>query len=880
MEKSEMSTAYQPKEVEGKWLEAWLKSGIFKADEDPTKKPFSMVLPPPNVTGALHLGHAVNGTIQDVLARSHRMMGFGVLWQPGTDHAGIATQNVVEKKLLRERKMTRHQVGREAFIKEVWAWKEEYGNTIIGQLKRLGASMDYDRWRFTMDEEYTKAIRTAFVHLFEKGIIYRGNRIINWCPRCLTSLSDLEVVYQESDSSLYYIHYPTEDGNEGLVVATVRPETMFGDAAVAVHPEDERYVDLIGKNLRLPLTNRLIPVIADPYVEREFGTGALKITPAHDPNDFEIGARHSLAPIDILNNDGSLNEKAGKYAGMDRFEARKKVVEDLEKEGFLKKVEAYHNSVGFCQRCDTAVEPRLSEQWFVSMKELAQPAIQVVEEGKINFSPERWSGVYLDWLKNIRDWCISRQLWWGHRIPVWYCPCGEKISALEDPTECPKCGSRELVQDPDVLDTWFSSALWPFATLGWPDETPEMKYYYPTDVLSTARDIMHLWVARMVFSSLEYTGEIPFKNVVIHATILDAKGQRMSKSKGTGIDPLVLMDKYGTDACRFWMAGAGTSSQDVRFTEDKLESSRNFTNKLWNASRFVLMKISEETGEETVGEGELVDTWILSRLENTVKRVTEAIDSFTLIEATNALYEFVWNEFCDWYLELAKPRLIAGDKKVQGILKEVLSTTLKLLHPFMPFITEEIDAQLIERNLVEEVDTLQKTSWPQVREDRIDPAAEASMSQVMEVIRVVRNIRSELNVPPAKKAEKLVIQATNQSFETLFACRSYIAALAKVEEVNVVATEEQVVKQAASGMAGENKIFLPLAGMLDLNKEIERLGKEKANLAGESKRLEGQLQNEQFVSKAPVAVVDKLKARQKEVENQLTAVSAQIESLK
>ena len=711
----EIPKAYEPKDVEAKWIQRWADLKVFHADPASDKTPYALACPPPNVTGSLHLGHAVNGTIQDALARFKRMQGHEVLWQPGTDHAGIATQYVVEKKLYKEEKKTRHDLGREEFTKRIWEWKEEYGNTIHGQYKRLGASLDYDRWRFTMDEGYSKAVRKAFVALYEKGYLYRGNRMINWGPQCLTSLSDLEVSQTEKQDKLYYVRYPLADGSGEITVATVRPETMLGDVAVAVNPTDDRYKAFVGKTVTLPLAGREIPVIADEHVEVDFGTGALKITPAHDMNDYEIGLRHDLPIINTLTPTGMLNDQAGVYGGVDRFKGRTKVVADLKEQGFLVKEEDYAHNVGHCSRCDSVLEPYLSDQWFVRMDELAKPAIKVVEEGKITFHPDRWAGVYLDWMRNIRDWNISRQLWWGHQIPVWYCPDGHVTTAETDPTACATCSSTELKQDPDVLDTWFSSALWPFATLGWPDtDAAEFKKFYPTQVLSTARDIIYLWVARMIFTSEEFLDEIPFSQVIIHATILDPEGRRMSKSKGTGVDPLTVMDKYGTDACRYWMAGAGTSSQDVRYREEKIEAYRNFANKQWNATRFVLMKAAE-SGQAPVRPAKLdsaIDRWILSRLNTVVEQVTRDLEAFEFASATQALYEFTWNEFCDWYVELAKPRLDEGDEAVRWVLQTVLSTLVKLLHPVMPFITEEIHEVLTARGWAESATTLQRTAWP------------------------------------------------------------------------------------------------------------------------------------------------------------------------
>jgi valyl-tRNA synthetase len=870
-----MATAYEPQRVEDTWIDRWQELKVYAMNVDPTKKPFSMVLPPPNVTGNLHLGHATNGTIQDVLARSKRMQGYGVLWQPGTDHAGIATQNVVERKLRADEGKTRHDLGREEFISKVWEWKEHYGNTIIHQFKRLGTTMDFDRWRFTMDEGYTKAIRVAFVHLFEKGLIYRGNRIINWCPRCLTSLSDLEVVHKQSDSTLYHVQYTLVDGSGSITIATVRPETIVGDVAIAVHPEDDRYRAFIGKQVRVPLTDRTVPVIADEAVERDFGTGALKITPAHDMTDYEIGQRHGLPTLDVLTPEGIMNELAGeRLAGLDRFEARKVAVLDLSTDGVLIKEEDYTNNVSHCDRCSTVIEPRLSDQWFVKMEPLAGPAIQVVEDGQIDFHPDRWKGVYLDWLRNIKDWCISRQLWWGHRIPVWTCPDGHQTASVTDLKTCPQC-QQPAEQDPDVLDTWFSSALWPFATLGWPEKTPEFDYFYPTNVLSTARDILYLWVARMVFNSMEFLDEIPFQHVVIHATILDAKGQRMSKSKGTGVDPLDMIAKYGADACRFWFAGAGTSSQDVRFSEEKLEAGRNFANKLWNVSRFALMNLPE--GDQAVaGELTLADRWILSRLHRTIQTVTEAIDSFTMSQATDALYDFIWGEFADWYIELAKSRMQQGDETVRAVLREVLYATLRLMHPFMPFVTEEIHSTLVERELAPRRDSLLQTEWPVADASKIDETVEAEMAQIMEAVRTIRNMRAELGIEPAKRAERLVVQATPASVEVYRKGAPYLAHLTRTQEVEVT-TETQEIPLAASGVAGDATLLLPLAGLLDISKEVERLRKEETKLLGERDKLAGQLSNEAFLAKAPEAVVAKLRTRQAEVEQAIQTVAGQIQ---
>ncbi len=878
---TEIAKAYEPHEVEARWVARWTELGVFHADPTSTKPAFALACPPPNVTGSLHLGHAVNGTVQDILARTKRMQGFEVLWQPGTDHAGIATQFVVEKKLYKEEKKTRHDLGREEFLKRVWAWKQEYGDTIHGQYKRLGASLDYDRWRFTMDESYSHAVRKAFVALYEKGYIYRGNRMINWCTSCLTSLSDLEVTQKEQADKLYHVRYPLASGQGELVVATVRPETMFGDMAVAVNPNDDRYKALVGQLVKLPLTDRTIPVIADEHVEVDFGTGALKITPAHDMNDYEIGLRHNLEVRNTLTPRGILNEAAGPYAGQHRDKARKLVVADLEEQGFLTKIEDYTHNVGRCSRCDTVLEPYLSDQWFVRMDELAKPAIDVVESGEVKFHPDRWGGVYLDWMRNIRDWNISRQLWWGHQIPIWYCPDGHYTTGETDPTACATCQKTELTRDNDVLDTWFSSALWTYATLGWPDETPELAKFHPTTVLSTARDIIYLWVARMIFTSLAFRKEIPFSHVIIHATILDPEGRRMSKSKGTGVDPLVVMDKFGTDAARFWMAGAGTSSQDVRFREEKIETYRNFANKLWNASRFVLMKAAPEGSGVPARPARLesaVDRWIVSRLHAVVADVTRHIEAFDFSDATTALYEFTWNELCDWYLELAKPRLDAGDESVRWVLREVLDTLLRLLHPFMPFITEEIHQLLVARGWSEAAETLQHRAWPQADPTAADPEAEAEMGLLIETVRTLRNMRAELKIEPAKLAPKVFIVATPADRAALERISGLIARMARAEEVVVAGLDAPPdAGKAATGLAGENQVILPLEGFGDvIAKEVTRLQKELVNLEQEQGRVHGQLGNEAFVGKAPAAVVDKLRARQEEIGTQLETIRQQL----
>lgn len=873
---SEIPKQYEPKDVEARWVDRWESLGVFHANVNSERTPFVIACPPPNVTGALHLGHAVNGTIQDILARQHRMLGDEVLWQPGTDHAGIATQFVVEKKLYREERKTRHDLGRDEFVSRIWDWKQIYGDTILGQYRRLGASLDYKRWRFTMDEGYSKAVRRAFVRLYERGFVYRGNRMINWCPSCLTSLSDLEVSQVVQDDKLYFVAYPLL-GEEGeLVVATVRPETMLGDVAVAVNPNDTRYAGWVGRQVQVPLADRAVPIIADEHVEMDFGTGALKITPAHDMNDYEIGLRHGLPVINTLSASAILNESAGQYAGLTREEARRRVVADLENEGWLRKIEDYQHSVGHCSRCDAVVEPYLSDQWFVRMAELAKPAIAAVEDGRIQFHPARWGGVYLDWMRQVRDWNISRQLWWGHQIPVWTCSAGHQTVVEETPRTCAHCDSQELVQDPDVLDTWFSSALWTFATQGWPEQTAELKYFHPTSVLSTARDIIYLWVARMIFSSLEFLDDIPFRDVIIHATILDPEGRRMSKSKGTGVDPLLIMDKYGTDACRFWMAGAGTSAQDVRFREEKIESYRNFANKLWNASRFVMMKAvnGTEAPQRPAVISSVIDRWILSRLTGVVRDVSDAIARYEFGVATQVLYEFTWNHFCDWYLELAKPRLDSGDESVRWVLKEVLDTLLRLLHPFMPFITEEIYQLLAQRGWVSAVASLQQVAWPQPQAVWQDEAAERDVSLLIEIVRTVRNMRAELRIEPAKLVSEMVILAGADERRLLEEHMALLAKMTRCERWVFIPDEQAVADlKCATGLAGVVRLYLPLTQFGDLlDKEIARLRKELNALESERLRVDSQLANDAFAARAPVAVVQKLRDRSVEIVRQLEVV--------
>ncbi|MGI1657701.1 MAG: valine--tRNA ligase [Desulfitobacterium sp.] len=873
-----MEKVYDPSQVEGKWYPYWEEKGYFHADVDNAKEPFSIVMPPPNVTGALHLGHAIDSTIQDILTRFKRMQGYNTLWLPGTDHAGIATQAKVEEQLAKEG-TNRHELGRDKFLERVWDWKREYGGRITGQLRRLGASCDWSRERFTMDVGCSDAVRKVFVDLYNKGLIYRGNYIVNWCPHCHTTISDIEVEHVDREGNLWHLRYPVKDSEEFLVVATTRPETMLGDTAVAVHPEDERYQHLIGKTVLLPLLNREIPIIADDYVDREFGTGAVKITPAHDPNDFEVGLRHNLLSISVMNREANMNEEAGNYQGMERYAARKAIVKDLEDLGVLVKVDNHQHAVGECYRCSTVVEPMVSKQWFVKMAPLAKPAMEVVKEGLMEFVPDRFAKIYLGWLENIRDWCISRQLWWGHRIPVWYCEdCGAEICVQVDPESCPKCGSKQLKQDPDVLDTWFSSGLWPFSTMGWPEDTPELKQFYPTSVLVTGRDIIFFWVARMVFMGLEFMKDVPFKKVMIHGLVLDAQGRKMSKSLGNGVDPLEIIDQYGADTLRFMLITGNTPGNDLRFHPERLEATRNFANKIWNASRFVLLNL-QDFAEGPRGDLKLEDRWILSRYEETIDEVTAALDRFDLGEAARLLYEFIWNEFCDWHIELAKGRLYDKEHPearhtVQSILLEVLEGTMKLLHPYMPFITEEI-----WHNLPVTGESIMIQAWPQVKGYQ-DSSAEKQMNQIMEVIKAIRNIRAEMNVQPGKKAEIILVAPEQETLGVLEMGKDSIRLLAGGSQVDVVANLEVKPAQAASAVLEGVEVYLPLRGLLDLDKEIARVEKEIAQAFQEQSRLAGKLNNEGFVAKAPEQVVAKEREKLEGINGRIGALQIRLAELK
>ena len=859
----ELAKTYDPKGLEDRIYQKWLDNKYFHAEVNPDKKPFTIVMPPPNVTGQLHMGHALDETMQDILIRFKRMEGYEALWQPGTDHAAIATEVKVTEKL-KEQGIDKDEIGREEFLKYAWAWKEEYGGKIINQLKKLGASADWDRERFTMDEGCSKAVQEVFIRLYEKGYIYKGSRIINWCPVCQTSISDAEVEHEDQDGFFWHINYPIV-GEEGkyVEIATTRPETLLGDTAVAVNPEDERYKHLVGKMLKLPLTDREIPVIADEYVDKEFGTGCVKITPAHDPNDFEVGKRHNLEEINIMNDDATINELGGKYAGMDRYEARKAMVEDLKAQGLLVKVVPHSHSVGTHDRCGTTVEPMIKPQWFVRMKEMAQAAIDTLKEGNLTFVPERFDKTYLHWLENIRDWCISRQLWWGHRIPAYYCDeCGETVVAREMPQKCPKCGCTHFHQDEDTLDTWFSSALWPFSTLGWPDKTPEMEYFYPTDVLVTGYDIIFFWVIRMVFSGLEQTGKTPFHHVLIHGLVRDSQGRKMSKSLGNGIDPLEVIDKYGADALRLTLITGNAPGNDMRFYWERVESSRNFANKEWNASRFIMMNLEKAEVPEKMDLADLTgaDKWILSKVNTLAKDVTENMDKYELGIAVQKVYDFIWEEFCDWYIEMVKPRLYSDTDSTKGAalctLKTVLGNALKLLHPYMPFITEEIYCTLHP-----EEESIMISSWPVFKEEWNFAKEEEAVEIIKEAVRSIRNVRTGMNVPPSRKA-KVFVTAEDEKIRKIFEeGEVFFAPLAHASHVVVQKDKAGIEEDAVSAVTSKAVIYMPFAELVDVEKEIERLKKEEERLTKELARVNGMLGNERFISKAPKAKVDEERAK-------------------
>jgi valyl-tRNA synthetase len=877
MKNSVLPKAYEPAEVEDKWYRFWEEQNLFRADENSRDPAYSIVIPPPNVTGDLHMGHALNNTLQDILCRYRRMYGDNVLWMPGTDHAGIATQNVVERQLAEEG-VDRHQLGREKFIDRVWEWRQLYGGKIINQLKRLGASCDWSRERFTMDEGLSEAVRRVFVSLYQEGMIYRGQRIINWCPRCVTALANLEVEAEERGGRLYHLRYPSPDGTDGLVVVTTRPETMLGDTGVAVHPEDERYRDFIGKKVILPLLNRELPVIADEYVDREFGTGTLKVTPAHDPHDFEIGQRHGLPAIRVMDDQGVMNEEAGPYAGMDRDSCREKIVEDLQRQGFLIKVVDYQHRVGHCYRCKTIIEPTLSKQWFVAVKQMAEASMAAVRDGSTRIIPEMWEKNYFDWLENIEDWCISRQIWWGHRIPAWYCQdCGEVTVAMEEPQQCSRCSSGKLIQESDVLDTWFSSALWPFSTMGWPEKTPELESFYPTSVLVTGFDILFFWVARMMMMGLHFMKEVPFRDVYIHALVRDAEGQKMSKSKGNVIDPLVIMDRYGTDAFRFTLAAFAAQGRDVRLSEERIEGYRHFVNKLWNASRFTLMNLERVEAAGVLPEPKkLADRWILSRLQEVVRQVSKALDSYHFNDAASVLYQFTWHEFCDWYLEMIKPVLYGDNEKerkeTQQFLLHGLSSIIRLLHPIMPYVTEEL-----WHHLPGNEGSIMVADFPRPEEPLVDRQGEEQMAVVMDVTTAIRNIRGEMNVAPAAQVEAMVFGPESLT-NTVKTHGHYIEDLARLSTLELVREGERP-RVAASAVVGELELFVPLEGVLDFKEENRRLQKEISKLEPELARTQKKLANEAFLSRAPADIVAKEKDKLQRLGGKLNKFQMQLEKL-
>lgn len=873
-------TVYDPKTVEKKWYDYWEREKFFHAEPDADKKPFCIVIPPPNVTGQLHMGHAIDNSLQDILVRFRRMQGYSALWMPGTDHAGIATQAKVEESLRENEGISRYDLGRDKFIERVWEWKEKYGSYIINQLKRLGASCDWERERFTMDEGCSKAVREVFVSLYEKGLIYRSNRITNWCVSCNTALSDIEVEHEEQPGFLWHVRYPLEDDpNTFITIATTRPETILGDTAVAVHPEDERYRELIGKNLVLPIVGRVIPVIADEYVDPSFGTGAVKVTPAHDPNDFDMGQRHDLPQIVVIGKNGKMTDQAGAFAGMDRYDCRAGLVEKLKELKNLVKIDEHQHAVGHCQRCNTVVEPLVSLQWFVKMQPLVVEPINAVNDGRTKFVPERFSKIYSHWLENIRDWCISRQLWWGHRIPAWYCEqCHKTIVSRTDINTCPDCGGVAL-QDEDVLDTWFSSALWPFSTLGWPEKTKELEYYYPTSVLVTAYDIIFFWVARMMIMGLEFMKDVPFPDIFIHGLVRDSQGRKMSKSLGNGIDPLEVIEKYGADSLRFTLVTGNTPGNDMRFYWERAEASRNFANKIWNAARFVLMNIEDYDDKAEREQMTLADRWILSRYNYTIGEVTRLLESYEIGEASRLVYEFIWGEFCDWYIELAKPRLYDKEKAkaracAQHVLVQVLGGAMKLMHPIMPFITEEI-----WQVLPHEGNSIMISQWPVTDASLTDRQAESEMQSVMETIKAVRNMRAEMNVQPGKKSDIILHIADEKLLPVFEQNIGYLKTLASAENIEIQLAGGEKPQNAVTSVVSGIEIYLPLRGLIDVEKECLRLGKEKASLEKEISRLDGKLGNEGFIAKAPEDVVAKEKEKLIGYQEKLEAINDRIKYL-
>ena len=872
-EEHNIPKVYDPASVEKKWYEFWEKNRYFHAEPEPGKKPFSIVIPPPNITGKLHMGHALDNTLQDILIRWHRMMGDNTLWMPGYDHAGLATQIKVEEVLKKEEGKTRFDLGREEFVKRVWAWKEEYGDRIINQLKCLGISCDWERKRFTMDEGCSRAVRETFVSLFEKGLIYKGTRITNWCVNCHTALSDIEVEHEDTPGHLWYVRYPVVGEKDTyLTIATTRPETIPGDTAVAVNPEDERYAKLIGKTLRLPILNREIPVIADSYVDTKFGTGAVKITPSHDPNDYEMGLRHNLPEIVVIGKDGVMTEEAGPFAGLERYECRKQIVARLKEEGYLVKIEEHSHAVGHCQRCHNIVEPLVSTQWFVKMQPLVKAAVDCVTDGRTQFVPERFTKNYTGWMENIHDWCISRQIWWGHRIPVWYCDdCGEMSASRTDLEKCPKCGSTHIHQDEDALDTWFSSALWPFSTMGWPDNTELLKQFYPTSVLVTGYDIIFFWVARMLIMGMEFMKEIPFEKVFIHGLVRDSQGRKMSKSLGNGIDPLEVIEKYGADTLRFMLITGNTPGNDMRFYWERVEGTRNFANKIWNASRFALMNMEGYDKDAELASYTLADKWILSRLQDTVKDVTGLLERFELGEAGRAIYDFIWSEVCDWYIEIAKPRLYnkeaaAERATAQHVLATVLVSAMKLLHPYMPFITEEI-----YQCLPHEAESIMISKWPVADESLVDPEAERGMNAIMDSIKAIRNMRAEVNANPGKKIPAIMLVSEDLR-EVVAHNDSYIKLLGGIDNLELRPLNGEKPENAMAAVVTGIEVYLPLAGLIDVEKETQRLSKELAAMEKDLQRAGGKLNNAGFLAKAPEDVIAKERAKYEELSGKIEAV--------
>lgn len=874
----ELSKTYDPKDIEDRLYKNWEEKGYFHAEVDRSKKPFTIVMPPPNITGQLHMGHALDNTLQDILTRFKRMQGYSALWLPGTDHASIATEAKVVEKLAKEG-ITKEDIGREKFLDEVWDWKKEYGGRIVKQLRKMGSSADWQRERFTMDEGCNEAVKEVFVNLYNKKLIYRGERIINWCPHCLTSISDAEVEYEDQAGHFWHLRYPLSDGSGYIEMATTRPETMLGDTAVAVNPNDDRYKDMVGKTVILPIVHREIPIIADDYVDMEFGTGVVKITPAHDPNDFEVGLRHNLPVINVLTEDAKIVDDYPEFAGLDRYEARKAIVDALDKEGALVEIEDYSHNVGTCYRCHTTVEPRVSKQWFVKMEELAKPAIEAVKSGKTKFVPEHFDKTYYHWLENIRDWCISRQLWWGHRIPAFYCDdCGELVVTKENSCKCPKCG-KEMRQDPDTLDTWFSSALWPFSTLGWPNKTEELDYFYPTNVLVTGYDIIFFWVIRMMFSGLEHTGEVPFNTVLIHGLVRDSQGRKMSKSLGNGIDPLEVIDKYGADALRLTLVTGNAPGNDMRFYWERVEASRNFANKIWNASRFILMNLDKaDSSAVELSDLAPADKWILSKLNTLAKDVTENMENYDLGVAVQKIYDFIWEEFCDWYIEMVKPRLWNDEDTTKAAalwtLKTVLTESLKLLHPYMPFITEEIFLNLTDE------ETIMLSKWPEYKAEWNFPEAETAIDHCKDLVKGVRNVRTQMDVPPSRKAKLFVVSDDASIRADLDANKDVYVNLASASQIFIQADKTGISEDAVSVVIPGAVAYLPLEELVDFEKEKERLNKEKDKLTKELARSRGMLSNEKFLANAKPEKVEEEKAKLAKYEQMMAQVEERLTSMK